>query len=93
MARKPPIPGQKWGFDSPRPLSAPAPLTPILGRVVPRPARWFDERPISGDACLAPLLFVGFVLPSDPLGGDRRRGRSDRLGRAARVRGRSAVAP
>jgi signal transduction histidine kinase len=33
--------------------------------VVPRFARWFDERPITGDACLAVLLLVGFVLPSD----------------------------
>ena len=33
--------------------------------MVPRLARWFDERPITGDACLALLLLVGFVLPSD----------------------------
>jgi signal transduction histidine kinase len=33
--------------------------------VVPRLARWYDERPIAGDACLALLLLVGFVLPSD----------------------------
>jgi len=33
--------------------------------VVPRLARWYDERPITGDACLAVLLLVAFVLPSD----------------------------
>jgi signal transduction histidine kinase len=33
--------------------------------VVPRLARWFDERPITGDACVALLLLVVFVLPSD----------------------------
>jgi signal transduction histidine kinase len=37
--------------------------------VVPRLARWFDERPVAGDACLALLLLVGFVLPGD-LSGD-----------------------
>jgi signal transduction histidine kinase len=33
--------------------------------VVPRLARWSDERPITADACLAVLLLVAFVLPSD----------------------------
>jgi signal transduction histidine kinase len=28
-------------------------------------ARWFDERPVAGDASLALLLLVAFVLPSD----------------------------
>jgi hypothetical protein len=31
--------------------------------VVPRLARWFDERPITGDACLAALLLVAFYEP------------------------------
>jgi hypothetical protein len=30
-----------------------------------RSLRWFDERPVLGDACLALLLLVGFVLPGD----------------------------
>jgi signal transduction histidine kinase len=33
--------------------------------VVPRLARWSDERPVTADACLALLLLVVFVLPSD----------------------------
>jgi signal transduction histidine kinase len=28
-------------------------------------ARWFDERPVAGDSCLALLLFLAFALPSD----------------------------
>ncbi len=28
-------------------------------------ARWFDARPVAADACLAGLLLVAFVLPSD----------------------------
>ncbi len=28
-------------------------------------ARWYDERPVAGDTCLAAALLVAFVLPSD----------------------------
>lgn len=38
---------------------------PILGRVISRFARWYDERPVAGDACLAGLVLLAFVLPSD----------------------------
>jgi hypothetical protein len=31
---------------------------PSPALVVPRLARWYDERPITGDACLALLLLV-----------------------------------
>jgi signal transduction histidine kinase len=44
---------------------------PSPALVVPRLARWYDERPITGDACLAALLLVAFVLPSDLTAGDR----------------------
>jgi hypothetical protein len=33
--------------------------------VIPRVARWYDERPVSGDAVLAAVLLLAFVLPSD----------------------------
>jgi signal transduction histidine kinase len=33
--------------------------------VIPRFARWYDERPVAGDALLASLLLLGFVVPSD----------------------------
>jgi signal transduction histidine kinase len=33
--------------------------------VVSRFARWYDERPVAGDALLAGLLLLGFVIPSD----------------------------
>jgi signal transduction histidine kinase len=39
--------------------------------VVSRLARWYDERPIAADACLALLLLVAFVLPSDLTAEDR----------------------
>ena len=37
----------------------------ILDRVIPRFARWYDERPVAGDAGLAALLLLAFVVPSD----------------------------
>jgi signal transduction histidine kinase len=37
----------------------------ILGRVIARVVRWYEERPVAGDACLALLLLVAFALPSD----------------------------
>jgi signal transduction histidine kinase len=33
--------------------------------VISRFARWYDERPVAGDACLAALVLLAFVLPSD----------------------------
>ncbi|HYH89166.1 MAG TPA: histidine kinase [Solirubrobacteraceae bacterium] len=33
--------------------------------MISRFARWYDERPVAGDACLAGLLLLAFVLPSD----------------------------
>ncbi len=33
--------------------------------MVSRFARWYDERPVAGDACLAVVLLLAFVLPSD----------------------------
>jgi signal transduction histidine kinase len=33
--------------------------------VVSRFARWYDERPVAGDALLAAVLLLAFVLPSD----------------------------
>jgi signal transduction histidine kinase len=33
--------------------------------MLPQVARWYDERPVAGDACLAVLMFLVFVLPSD----------------------------
>jgi signal transduction histidine kinase len=33
--------------------------------VVSRFARWYDERPVAGDALLAGVLLLAFVLPSD----------------------------
>ena len=33
--------------------------------MVSRFARWYDERPVAGDALLAGLLLLGFVIPSD----------------------------
>lgn len=37
----------------------------MLGRVISRFARWYDARPVTGDALLAGLLLVAFVLPSE----------------------------
>jgi signal transduction histidine kinase len=37
--------------------------------VIARFARWYDEHPVAGDAALAAVLLVAFVLPSD-LGND-----------------------
>jgi hypothetical protein len=37
----------------------------MLGAVITRFARWYDERPVAGDACMAGLLLFAFVLPSD----------------------------
>jgi hypothetical protein len=33
----------------------------ILGRVISRLARWYDERPVAGDACLAALMLLVVV--------------------------------
>ena len=33
--------------------------------MISRFARWYDERPVAGDTCLAGVLLLGFVLPSD----------------------------
>jgi signal transduction histidine kinase len=33
--------------------------------VTSRLVRWYDESPVTGDACLAALLLLAFVLPSD----------------------------
>jgi signal transduction histidine kinase len=41
------------------------PAGPILDAVFTRFAYWFEERPVAGDACLAGLLLLVFVLPSD----------------------------
>ena len=37
--------------------------------MIPRLVRWYDERPVTGDACLAGVLLLAFVLPSDVPGG------------------------
>lgn len=37
----------------------------MLGRVISRFARWYDSRLVTGDALLAVLLLVAFVLPSE----------------------------
>jgi signal transduction histidine kinase len=37
----------------------------MLGRVISRFARWYDARLVTGDALLAGLLLVAFVVPSE----------------------------
>jgi signal transduction histidine kinase len=55
----------------PYPLARPPPparrraVRRKLKRVVSRFARWYEERPVAGDALLACLLLLAFVLPSD----------------------------
>jgi signal transduction histidine kinase len=41
------------------------PALHILGRVISRVVRWYEERPVAGDSCLAALLLLAFALPSD----------------------------
>ena len=37
----------------------------MLARVISRVGRWYDEHPVAGDASLAGLLLLAFVLPTD----------------------------
>ncbi len=37
----------------------------MVDRVLSRLARWYDERPVAGDTCLAAFLLAVFVVPSD----------------------------
>ena len=37
----------------------------MLAPVVSRVGRWYDEHPVAGDTCLAGLLLLAFVLPTD----------------------------